>query len=352
MDHTSGFRNMIKVGIVGGTGYTGVELLRLLVAHPECELIAITSRSESGRPVAELFPNLRGYSELTFIEPDPVLLRECDLVFFATPNGVAMTQVPELLATGVRVIDLAADFRIADQGIWEHWYGMQHACPDLLTEAVYGLPEMNRQAVKQARLVANPGCYPTAVALGFLPLIENGLVATDYLIADTKSGVSGAGRKASVATLMGEMGESFKAYAIPGHRHQPEISQTLSRASDSDIGLTFVPHLVPMIRGIEATLYARLNDKKVDLQRLFEERYKDEPFVDILPQGSHPETRSVRGANYCRIAIHTPLEGDVVVVSSVIDNLVKGAAGQAVQNMNLMFGLEEDCGLSQVALLP
>ncbi|MCU7875385.1 MAG: N-acetyl-gamma-glutamyl-phosphate reductase [Candidatus Thiodiazotropha sp. (ex Lucinoma borealis)] len=343
---------MIKVGIVGGTGYTGVELLRLLVAHPECELAAITSRSESGRTVTELFPNLRGHSELTFVEPDPVQLRGCDLVFFATPNGVAMTQVPELLATGVRVIDLAADFRIADQGIWEHWYGMQHACPDLLTEAVYGLPEMNRQAVKQARLVANPGCYPTAVALGFLPLIENGLVATDYLIADTKSGVSGAGRKASVATLMGEMGESFKAYAIPGHRHQPEISQTLSRASDSDIGLTFVPHLVPMIRGIEATLYARLNDKRVDLQRLFEERYKDEPFVDILPQGSHPETRSVRGANYCRIAIHKPLKGDVVVVSSVIDNLVKGAAGQAVQNMNLMFGLEEDCGLNQVALLP
>lgn len=352
MDHTSGFGNMIKVGIVGGTGYTGVELLRLLVAHPECELAAITSRSESGRTVTELFPNLRGHSELTFVEPDPVQLRGCDLVFFATPNGVAMTQVPELLATGVRVIDLAADFRIADQGIWEHWYGMQHACPDLLTEAVYGLPEMNRQAVKQARLVANPGCYPTAVALGFLPLIENGLVATDYLIADTKSGVSGAGRKASVATLMGEMGESFKAYAIPGHRHQPEISQTLSRASDSDIGLTFVPHLVPMIRGIEATLYARLNDKRVDLQRLFEERYKDEPFVDILPQGSHPETRSVRGANYCRIAIHKPLKGDVVVVSSVIDNLVKGAAGQAVQNMNLMFGLEEDCGLNQVALLP
>ncbi|MCU7929411.1 MAG: N-acetyl-gamma-glutamyl-phosphate reductase [Candidatus Thiodiazotropha sp. (ex Codakia rugifera)] len=343
---------MIKVGIVGGTGYTGVELLRLLVTHPECELIAITSRSESGKSVAELFPNLRGYSELRFVEPDPALLRGCDLVFFATPNGVAMTQVPELLEAGVRVIDLAADFRITDQGLWEHWYGMQHACPELLMEAVYGLPEMNRQAVKQARLVANPGCYPTSVALGFLPLIENGLVATDYLIADTKSGVSGAGRKASVATLMGEMGESFKAYAIPGHRHQPEISQTLSRACDGEIGLTFVPHLVPMIRGIEATLYARLNDKTVDLQRLFEDRYKDEPFVDILPQGSHPETRSVRGANYCRIAIHKPLKGDVVVVSSVIDNLVKGAAGQAVQNMNLMFGLAEDCGLNQVALLP
>ncbi|MEW8028691.1 MAG: N-acetyl-gamma-glutamyl-phosphate reductase [Candidatus Thiodiazotropha sp.] len=343
---------MIKVGVVGGTGYTGVELLRLLVAHPSCELVAITSRAESGRAVADLFPNLRGLTDLTFIEPDTAQLSACDLVFFATPNGVAMTQVPELLLSGVRVIDLAADFRIADQGVWEQWYGMQHACPALLPEAVYGLPELNRQAIREARLVANPGCYPTAVALGFVPLIENDLVATDFLIADTKSGVSGAGRSANVATLMGEVGESFKAYAIPGHRHQPEIRQTLSRLSDEPIRLTFVPHLVPMIRGIEATLYARLTDRSFDLQALFEERYQQDCFVDIMPPGSHPETRSVKGANHCRIAVHTPLEGDVVVVSSVIDNLVKGAAGQAVQNMNLMFDLTEDCGLNQVALLP
>ncbi|MES9944308.1 MAG: N-acetyl-gamma-glutamyl-phosphate reductase [Candidatus Thiodiazotropha sp.] len=343
---------MIKVGIVGGTGYTGVELLRLLVAHPSCELVAITSRAESGRAVADLFPNLRGHTDLSFIEPDAAQLRQCDLVFYATPNGVAMTQVPELLAGGVRVIDLAADFRIADQAVWEQWYGMQHACPQLLSQAVYGLPELNRKALREARLVANPGCYPTAVALGFLPLIENGIVAADFLVADTKSGVSGAGRSASVATLMGETGESFKAYAIPGHRHQPEIHQTLSRVSEAPIGLTFVPHLVPMIRGIEATLYARLTDRSVDLQSLFEERYQQDCFVDIMPAGSHPETRSVKGANHCRIAVHTPLDGDVVVVSSVIDNLVKGAAGQAVQNMNLMFDLAEDCGLSQVALLP
>ncbi|MEW8354982.1 MAG: N-acetyl-gamma-glutamyl-phosphate reductase [Candidatus Thiodiazotropha sp.] len=343
---------MIKVGIVGGTGYTGVELLRLLAAHPFAELAAITSRAEAGRAVADLFPNLRGETGLAFIEPDPAQLKACDLVFFATPNGVAMTQVPELMAAGVRIIDLAADFRIADQSLWEHWYGMEHTAPELLAEAVYGLPEMNREAIAEARLVANPGCYPTAVALGFLPLIENGLVATDFLVADTKSGVSGAGRSASVANLMGEMGESFKAYAIPGHRHQPEIRQTLSRVSGQPIGLTFVPHLVPMIRGIEATLYARLNDRSVDLQALFAERYRHDCFVDILPPGSHPETRSVKGANSCRIAVHIPLDGDVVVVSSVIDNLVKGAAGQAVQNMNLMFGLDEDCGLKQVALLP
>jgi N-acetyl-gamma-glutamyl-phosphate reductase len=344
---------MIRVGIVGGTGYTGVELLRLLARHPHCEVVAITSRAEAGKPVAELFPNLRGHFDLCFETPDKAGLENCDLVFFATPNGIAMNQVPALLEAGVRVIDLAADFRIKDRATWEHWYGMQHACAELLDEAVYGLPEINRQAVKQARLVANPGCYPTAVGLGFLPLVEAGLIELDNLIADTKSGVSGAGRKASVGQLMGEVGESFKAYAIPGHRHQPEIRQTLSHAAETQVGLTFVPHLLPMVRGIEATLYARLKQRDpVDLQTLFEDRYKDEPFVDVMPAGSHPETRSVRGANHCRIAVHRPMGGDVVVVSSVIDNLVKGAAGQAVQNMNLMFNFDETAGLEQVALSP
>jgi N-acetyl-gamma-glutamyl-phosphate reductase len=346
---------MIKVGIVGGTGYTGVELLRLLARHPQCEVVAITSRAEAGKPVAELFPNLRGHIDLLFQTPDEAGLAQCDLVFFATPNGVAMTQASELLDAGVRVIDLAADFRLSDRSVWEHWYAMEHAAPQLLNEAVYGLPEINRLAVKQARLVANPGCYPTAVTLGFLPLVERGLVELESLIADAKSGVSGAGRKASVAQLMGETGESFKAYAIPGHRHQPEIRQTLNRLAGQgqDVGLTFVPHLVPMIRGIEATLYARLKALTAeDLQALFEQRYRDEPFVDVMPAGSHPETRSVRGVNHCRIAVHRPLDGDVVVVTSVIDNLVKGAAGQSIQNMNLMFNLPETTGLEQVALLP
>jgi N-acetyl-gamma-glutamyl-phosphate reductase len=343
---------MIKVGIVGATGYTGVELLRLLTLHQGCELVTITSRAEAGRPVAELFPNLRGHLDLSFVEPDSAPLKDCDLVFFATPNGIAMQQAPALLDAGVRIIDLAADFRIGDRSVWEHWYAMQHACPELLDDAVYGLPELNRDAVRGARLVANPGCYPTAVALGFLPLVERGLISLDHLVADTKSGVSGAGRKASVGILMGETGESFKAYAIPGHRHQPEIRQTLSRVAGQDVGLTFVPHLVPMIRGIEATLYARVTSLQVDLQELFEARYHSEPFVDVMPPGSHPETRSVRGVNHCRIAVHRPLDGDVVVVSSVIDNLVKGAAGQAVQNMNLMFDLPESMGLDQVALLP
>ncbi|MCG7996741.1 MAG: N-acetyl-gamma-glutamyl-phosphate reductase [Candidatus Thiodiazotropha taylori] len=343
---------MIKVGIIGGTGYTGVELLRLLSAHPEAQLKVITSRSEAGRAVADLFPNLRGHTELAYVEPDPAYFDECDLVFFATPNGVAMKQVPELLQRGIRIIDLAADFRIKNQQTWEHWYGMSHACPEQLETAVYGLPELHREAIRSASLVANPGCYPTAVLLGFMPLIENGLVDIDNLIADAKSGVSGAGRTANVGTLMGEVGESFKAYAIPGHRHQPEISQTLNQLADKPVQFTFVPHLVPMIRGIEATLYARLKVTGSDLQALYESRYADEPFVDVLQPGSHPETRSVRGSNHCRIAIHRPLDGEVVVVSSVIDNLVKGAAGQAVQNMNLMFGLAENCGLQQVALLP
>lgn len=343
---------MIEVGIVGGTGYTGAELLRLLATHPEARITRITSRAEAGKPVSELYGNLRGHVELTFAEPDVEALAGCDLVFFATPNGTAMQMVPELLAADTRVIDLAADFRLRDAEVWAQWYGVEHACPALLDEAVYGLPEINRERIRGARLVANPGCYPTACALGWLPLVEKGLVDTTRLIADCKSGVSGAGRGAKVANLMGEVGESFKAYAVPGHRHLPEIRQTLSWVTASEVGLTFVPHLLPMIRGIEATLYASANGDPGDLQALYEARYANEPFVDVMPAGSHPETRSVRGVNHCRIAVHRPQGGDVVVVLSVIDNLTKGAAGQAVQNMNLMMGLDERCGLEQVALLP
>ena len=343
---------MIKAAIVGGTGYTGVELLRLVAVHPEVELTAITSRSEAGQAVADMFPNLRGHVDLTFCEPDKAGLNDCDVVFFATPNGIAMQHTPALLDAGVRVIDLAADFRLKDQAVWAEWYGQPHACPELLDEAVYGLPEVNRVAVANARLVANPGCYPTAVQLGFLPLLENGLVNAGRLIADAKSGVSGAGRKASVGTLLGEASENFKAYAVPGHRHLPEISQGLQRVTDATVGLTFVPHLSPMIRGIHATLYAELTAEAADLQQLFESRYENEPFVDVLPAGSHPETRTVRGVNHCRISVHRPQGADTIVVLSVIDNLTKGAAGQAIQNMNLMFDLPENSGLEQVALLP
>lgn len=342
---------MIKAGIVGGTGYTGVELLRLLVQHQQVELKVITSRKEAGMPVHDMFPNLRGKLDMRFSKPEEAGLAECDVVFFATPNGIAMRETPSLLASGVRVIDLAADFRIKDLAIWERWYGMTHASPDLVAEAVYGLPEVNREQIKKARLVANPGCYATAVQLGFLPLVEAGVVDTTQLIADAKSGVSGAGRKAEVHTLFAESADNFKAYAMSGHRHLPEIMQGLQAHSKSQLKLTFVPHLLPMIRGIEATLYGKIN-KEADFQALYESRYSREPFVDVLAPGSHPETRSVRGGNYCRIAIHRPQNADIIVVSSVIDNLVKGAAGQAVQNMNIMFGLEEEAGLAQIPLLP
>ncbi|MFZ4535058.1 N-acetyl-gamma-glutamyl-phosphate reductase [Propionivibrio sp.] len=342
---------MVKVGIVGGTGYTGVELLRLLAQHAEVELVAITSRGDAGTAVSSMFPSLRGRVDLRFEDPAAANLKSCDLVFFATPNGVAMQQAPELLNAGVRVVDLAADFRITDVADWEKWYGMQHTSPEWVAEAVYGLPEVNRAAIRSARLVANPGCYPTAVQLGFMPLVESGLVDLEHLIADAKSGVSGAGRKAEVSSLFSEASDNFKAYGVPGHRHLPEIRQGLSRIAGRAIGLTFVPHLTPLIRGIHATLYAQIKGEG-DFQSIFEKRYADEPFVDILPMNSHPDTRSVRAANICRIAVHRPQGGDTLVVLSVIDNLVKGAAGQAVQNMNIMFGLPETDGLWQLPVLP
>ncbi|QSP95972.1 N-acetyl-gamma-glutamyl-phosphate reductase [Marinobacter salinisoli] len=345
---------MIKAGIVGGTGYTGVELLRLLATHPDVTVSCITSRSEAGLPVADLYPNLRGHYDLAFSEPDVETLKSCDLVFFATPHGVAMRMVPELVSAGVRIVDLSADFRLKDLSVWADWYGMPHESGEWAEKAVYGLPEVARDAIRDAQLVANPGCYPTAIQLGFLPLLESGLVDPSRLIADAKSGASGAGRQGKIGMLHGEIGESFKAYGASGHRHLPEIRQGLSAIAQADVEVTFVPHLVPMIRGIEATLYAELKNPAdfERLQTLFEERFRDEPFVDVMPQGSHPETRSVRGANHCRMALHRQEDSNIVIVSSVIDNLVKGAAGQAVQNMNIMFKLDETQGLSAPAFLP
>ena len=342
---------MLKVGIVGGTGYTGVELLRLLAQHPEVSFSAITSRKEAGLPVSDLFQSLRGRVHLRFADPADAPLTDCDVVFFATPNGVAMHQAEILVKAGIRVVDLSADFRIRDVAVWEKWYGMTHACPGLVGEAVYGLPEVNRERIRKALLVANPGCYPTAVQLGFLPLVEAGIVDLEHLVADCKSGVSGAGRKSETHILFSEASDSLKAYAVGGHRHLPEITQGLSDRAPRPLKLTFVPHLTPMVRGIHATLYARV-DSMADLQELYERRFAQEPFVDVMPAGSHPETRGVRASNVCRIAVHRPQNGDTVVVLSVIDNLVKGAAGQAVQNMNLMLGLAETAGLTGIALLP
>ncbi len=345
-------KQMIKVGIVGGTGYTGVELLRLLAAHPQAELVTITSRQEAGKSVATVFPSLRGLVDLAFESPETAALDKCDAVFFATPHGTAMSQVPQLLRAGSRVIDLSADFRLREPALWQQWYGEPHQAPEWLDKAVYGLPEVHREKIRSAQLVACPGCYPTAVQLGFLPLLEQGLVDAGSLIADAKSGVSGAGRSAKLGSLFSEASDSFAAYSVSGHRHLPEILQGLGTAAGHPVGLTFVPHLVPMNRGIFATLYARLKGSDVNLQTVFEQRYRDEPFVDVMPAGEHPQTRSVRGANTCRIAVHRPQGGNTVVVLSVIDNLTKGASGQAVQNFNLMFGLPEDMALTGAAILP
>jgi len=344
----------IKVGIIGGTGYTGVELLRLLVVHPQVELMLITSRSEDARAVADLFPSLRGYTDLVFSKPEPASFKQCDLVFSATPNGIAMEHARGLLESGVKLIDLAADFRIKDVAVWEQWYGMSHACPELVDVAIYGLPEVNREEIKSANIIANPGCYPTATTLGFLPLVEQGLVEAS-LIADTKSGVTGAGRGATVANLYSEVADSFKAYAVSGHRHHPEISQNLSAAAGTTVDLTFVPHLTPMLRGIHATLYADLKVPDLALEEIhdvFNGFYENEPFVDLMPLGSHPDTRSVKTSNMCRIALHKAGGSGKLVVLSVIDNLTKGAAGQAVQNMNIMFDCDETMGLRNPAVQP
>jgi N-acetyl-gamma-glutamyl-phosphate reductase len=347
---------VIKAGIIGATGYTGVELLRLLALHPEVELAVVTSRELAGTAVASRYPNLRGHVDLNYSSPDIKALADCDVVFYATPHAVAMNTAAELLATGTRIIDLSADFRIKDIALWEQWYKTEHACPELVEEAVYGLPEVNREAIAGARLIAVPGCYPTAVQLGFLPLLEQGLVDCDRLIADAKSGVSGAGRKAAEAYLLTEATESIKAYGVAGHRHLPEISQGLSRAAGEAVKLTFIPHLTPMIRGILATLYAPVKSgtqvTAARLQSIFEDRYANEPFVDVLPAGELPATRDVKGSNNCEISVAYNEDTDTVIVIAAEDNLVKGASGQAVQNMNIMFGFEERAGLNVVALMP
>lgn len=345
---------MISVGVVGATGYTGIELLRLLSTHETVEIKVATSNSEKGKAVTDVFPSLRSHIDLEFVEHDSDQLNSCDLVFFATPHTTAMHYVPKLLDKGCRIIDLSADFRIKIPEIWEHWYKEKHSCPELLQTAVYGLPELNREQIRDANLIANPGCYPTAITLALLPAIKNGLIDTGDIIADAKSGVSGAGRKAALATQFSEVSESFKAYGVSGHRHLPEMTQILNNIhQENDVNLTFVPHLVPMNRGIHATVYVKPIDRTVSMQNHYTEFYAHEKFVDVMPEGSHPDTSSVRTTNLCRISVHSGnSDSRPVVILSVIDNLVKGAAGQAIQNMNIMFGLKEEMGLVSPGLIP
>lgn len=350
--------HVISVGIVGGTGYTGVELLRILLRHPKVQVRVLTSRTEAGKPVADMFPNLRGHTDLQFSDLNIDALKECDVVFFATPHGVAMQHAKDLIAVGTKVIDLAADFRLQNLEQFEKWYGMEHACPDVLKDSIYGLTELNREKIKQAQVIGNPGCYPTTVQLGLAPLLKSAqaLIETKNIIIDAKSGVSGAGRKASLGMIYSENADNFKAYGVAGHRHHPEIVEALENiAGKKDVfeGLLFVPHLVPMIRGMLSTIYVDLTEagKQTDLQALYENFYANEKFVDVMPANSSPETRSVRGANELRIALYKPQPNKLIILAAQ-DNLVKGASGQAVQNMNLMFGFNEDEGLQGIGLLP
>lgn len=356
---------MIKVAIVGGTGYTGVELIRLLSRHPHAKIEYLTSRTEAGKRVDELFPSLRGVSELVFSDLDEQKLAECDVVFFATPHGVAMQHAKFLTENNTKIIDLASDFRLQDLKAFEKWYKMEHICPELLTNAVYGLAEIQREKIKNAQIIGNPGCYPTTALLGLAPLLkaqnDKGQALIDpYIVIDAKSGISGAGRQAKMNMIFSETSDNFSAYGVAGHRHIAEIEQGIEHFFSKDNQnvqqhqIRFVPHLVPMIRGMFSTIHIRLteNAKNIDLQELYEDFYQNEVFVDVLPKGALPDTRSVRASNRLRIALQTFDNSNMATILVVQDNLVKGASGQAVQNMNIMSGLDEILGLDVVPVVP
>lgn len=355
---------MLQAAIVGGTGYTGVELIRLLSVHPKVSIKWLTSRSEAGKPVTEIFPSLSGFTDLIYSdlgEGTVEALSKCDVVFFATPHGVAMQQAQALVNNGVKVIDLAADFRLQSLEDFENWYKHKHVCPDLLKEAAYGLPEVNRDAIKSAKVIGNPGCYPTTAILGLNPIIKaqnklNEALVEKRIIIDAKSGVSGAGRQAKLDLNYAETTDNFKAYSVSGHRHLPEIEQGVHQILESVFShnIRFVPHLVPMIRGMFTTIHLSLTEMGIeqDLQSLYETAYKDEPFIEVLPAGKLPDTRSVRASNRMHISIYqnnSRFEATILVVQ---DNLVKGAAGQAIQCMNVMFGFDETLGLNQIPVVP
>ena len=345
---------MLKVGIYGASGYTGQELLRLLIRHPEVEVVALTSRKFKGTPVSDVFPVFEGLSDMKFIDAAPDDVADLsDIVFLALPHGVAMEAVPLFLKAGSKVVDLSADFRLRDIKLYEQWY-KEHTVPDLIKKAVYGLPELYRDNIKAAKLVANPGCYPTGVILGLAPVLKEEWVDFTSIIVDSKSGVSGAGREPQTGSLFCEVSESLKAYKINQHRHMPEMEQELGLLAGADVKISFVPHLVPMNRGILNTIYAELRERvsTSDLIDLYKEFYSGEEFVRIYKAGTFPAVSSVRGSNYCDIGLTVDGGTGRVIIVSAVDNLIKGAAGQAIQNMNLMCGLSENSGLKLVSLFP
>ncbi len=344
----------VKVAVFGASGYTGLELMRLLARHPAVELTAVTSREYQGRKVAEVFPALAHIIELTFVTPDPqAIASAADVVFLCVPHQTAMEVVPKLLSAGARVVDLSADFRFRDRGVYEAWY-QPHSAPELLKEAVYGLPELHRNNIRKARLVGNPGCYPTCVILGLAPLVKGRLVFPDSLIADCKSGVSGAGRGASLTTSYCEATDSIKAYKVAEHRHAPEMEQELSLLAGKTVKVTFTPHLTPMSRGILGTLYAQLITPLTDdeIYKVYRAFYRDQPFVRLQPKGTWPSTQQVRGTNYCDIGFKVDRERGRIIVVSAIDNITRGASGQALANFNLMMGFPETMGLDLVPMAP
>ena len=345
---------MIKVAVVGANGYTGAELLRLLVVHPRVEIVCVTSRQYEGVPINQVFPSLTGFCSLACEALDVAeIAARADLVFTALPHKSAMGVVPDLLAAGCRVVDLSADYRLKDQSVYEQWY-QEHSSPELLPQAAYGLPELYRDQLPQARLVANPGCYPTSVILALAPLLKQGLIDPATLIADSKSGASGAGRGAKQGSLFCEVNEGFKAYGVASHRHTPEIEQELSQLAGVDVALNFTPHLLPINRGILSTCYASLVQQlsTADLVKLYREFYDGETFVRVMPGEVLPNVTYVAGTNFCDIGLVCDDRTGRVITVSAIDNLVKGAAGQAVQNMNVMFGLDESLGLAIVPTCP
>ena len=346
---------MLNVAIVGASGYTGLELIRLLDRHPQVTISCVTSEQSAGKRISEIFPTLRGRCDLILEPLDPAAITaKADLIFTALPHQAAMKVVPDFLAAGKKVVDLSADYRLHDPAVYGAWYE-PHLNPELLPEAVFGLPELRRDTIKQARLVANPGCYPTSVILGLKPLLESGMIDPASIIADSKSGTSGAGRSAKVDSLYCEVNDSFKAYGVGGtHRHTPEIEQELSELAGSPVTITFTPHLVPMDRGILSTIYATPTRAVTtdELVALYADTYQDEPFVRPLAKGQFPSTAFVRGSNFCDIGITLDNRTNRIVVVSVIDNLVKGASGQAIQNMNLICGFAETSGLEGLAIFP